>query len=178
MKTHPRLLIALLLSACVSAAITPPSVPDPLAAPETEVVALKVFASGTQNYVCKETSPGTFAWTLQAPEATLYSGDDTSSAVVGTHSAGPTWQSAADGSKFVGDAPRAAKADAPDGKSIPWLLVPKKSADPAGEFAAFTFVQRVSTSGGKAAASGCDASSGGKIDKVPYTANYYFYKSK
>jgi hypothetical protein len=167
-----------LAMACATVSVAPPTVPDALKPPDTEIVALRVFASGTQNYGRKEASPGAgFAWTLVAPEATLYSGTDASSSAIGTHSAGPTW-SGADGTSFVGDSSKVAKADAPDPTSIPWLLVPKKSAAPTGDFAAFTFVQRVNTVGGKAPTSGCDASAATQVIKVPYTANYYFYKSK
>jgi len=39
-----------------------------------------------------------------------------------------------------------------------------------------TFVQRVKTGGGKAPASGCDAANAGREVRVPYTAEYFFYR--
>ena len=40
-----------------------------------------------------------------------------------------------------------------------------------------TYIQRVNTTGGLAPTSGCDASTVGTVAKVPYTADYYFYKA-
>ena len=57
-------------------------------------------------------------------------------------------------------------------------MVPKKEASGTGEFAKFTFAQRVNTTGGKAPATGCDAANVGAEAKIDYTANYYFYEAK
>ena len=168
-------------SACGSGTteVTQPTVPDNLKAPATEVAVLKVFAKGTQNYKCSEstTAAGTFAWVLVAPDAKLYAGADETSAEVGKHYAGPTWEST-EGSKFVGDSAAAAKADSPDANSIPWLLVPKKDAAGTGQFSKFVHAQRVNTNGGKAPATGCDAAHVDATNNVAYTANYYFYETK
>ena len=53
------------------------------------------------------------------------------------------------------------------------------TADAAeGKFAGVTSVQRVATRGGVEPAARCDASNAGKELRVPYTADYYFYKRK
>lgn len=69
-----------------------------------------------------------------------------------------------------------ASADAPKPTAVPWLLL---SATPAAEgtFAHVTHVQRLDTEGGKAPASGCDASHLGAKALVPYKATYYFYRA-
>ncbi len=45
-------------------------------------------------------------------------------------------------------------------------------------FAGVTNIQRVATQGGVAPGTGCDASNAGQEARVPYTADYYFYKKK
>jgi hypothetical protein len=176
--SRPQLLAAVLAAACASTPAVRPNAPDSLKPPDTETVALTVFAEGTQNYACREATPGGgFAWTLTGPEAVLHAGSDAMAPAAGTHYAGPTWQ-ATDGSKFIGDASKAVKADAPDGASIPWLLVPKKSGDASGTFSRFSYVQRLNTSGGKAPASGCDAGHADQVVKIPYSATYCFYQPK
>ena len=59
--------------------------------------------------------------------------------------AGPTWE-ASDGSKVVGVVK--AKVDAPDPRSIPWLLLETHGTGKAGMFAKVTSIQRVATVGG------------------------------
>ena len=40
-----------------------------------------------------------------------------------------------------------------------------------------TSIQRLSTTGGKAPASGCDAAHIGAEVEIPYTADYFFYQA-
>ena len=66
-----------------------------------------------------------------------------------------------------------------DPTAIPWL---KLSADPdetaPGLLVNTTFIQRVATTGGlPPAAADCNTKKAGKKEKVPYTADYYFWKA-
>jgi len=99
--------------------------------------------------------------------------------VVGIHYAfaGPTrpaWESAS-GSRVV-----AARTVAPvtvDTNAIPWLVlnaVPENTIGP-GIFERTTYIQRVNTTGGLAPSSPPTAL--GQEARVPYTAEYYFYRA-
>jgi hypothetical protein len=146
-------------------------VPAQLQAPPPAASLLRANAEGAQIYNCAA-KPGSagFEWTLKAPDAVLM---DASGKPAIKHFAGPTWQ-ANDGSKVVGEI--AARADAPGGQAIPWLLLKAKSHEGTGEFAAVTYIQRIDTKGGLAPTAGCDAAHVGQEQKVPYTAVYVFYK--
>jgi len=146
-----------------------PDVPDKIQAPAGEEVALAAHASGSQIYTCKADAEGKFTWTLKAPEAQL---TDRKDKVIGSHSAGPTWK-LKDGSEVTGKA--AAQVDSLDSDSIPWLLVKVVNHSGKGRLADVTTIQRIHTRGGKAPATGCDASHSGNEEKSSYTADYYFY---
>jgi hypothetical protein len=47
-----------------------------------------------------------------------------------------------------------------------------------GRFSEISYVQRLSTVGGIAPSTGCDADHIGSIAQVPYTAQYVFYVTK
>jgi hypothetical protein len=104
-----------------------------------------------------------------APEARLA---DANGTPIGRHYAGPTWE-ASDGSKVVGVVK--AKVDAPDPRSIPWLLLETHSTGKVGVFAKVTSIQRVATVGGIAPSSGCGTATIGKQERVPYQAQYAQY---
>lgn len=157
-----------------------PTVPVAIEASSNERVAFKFFAKGTQNYSCNALTDGGYAWAFVAPDATLYAGLDETAPDAGRHYAGPTWESAADSSKFIGDSPNAKKADSPTPASnIPWLLIPKKSVEGDGGFSVVTFAQRINTAGGVAPDAGsCVSATATNVEKVPYTATYYLYTAK
>ena len=160
-------------------ALVPPSVPAALAAPSGAMLAKRVHAVGVQIYTCTAPTGGggataSYTWALKAPDAKLY---DTSCTLVGTHGAGPSWRSEADGSTVVGGA--VASVDAPDKHmAIPWLLLKAVSHTGTGMMSNVIAVQRVVTQGGVAPSSGCDAAHVGTETSVAYTATYYFYKGK
>jgi hypothetical protein len=104
-----------------------------------------------------------------APEAELF---DRAGKKIGTHYAGPHWESA-DGSRIVGAVKQ--RADAPGAGNIPWLLLGTKSVGSEGAFSKVTSIQRVATVGGTAPAAGCSAPD---VARVAYTADYYFFSSK
>jgi hypothetical protein len=147
----------------------PPDVPDSILAPTGEEVVLLAHATGAQIYACQAAADGKFSWTLKAPEAELH---DRKDKVIGQHSAGPTWK-LKDGSEVTGKA--AAKVDALDPGSIPWLLVKAVGHAGNGLLTNVTTIQRVRTHGGQPPAEGCDAAHQGDETKSSYTADYYFY---
>jgi hypothetical protein len=146
-----------------------PDVPDSIQAPAGEEVVLLAHATGSQIYTCQAAADGKFSWTLKAPEAELR---DRKDKVIGQHSAGPSWK-LKDGSEVTGKA--AAKIDALDPGSIPWLLVKVVSHTGNGLLASVTTIQRVHTHGGQPPAEGCDAAHRDAETKSSYTADYYFY---
>ncbi|MGH2350843.1 MAG: DUF3455 domain-containing protein [Chloroflexota bacterium] len=151
----------------------PPNVPAAIQVPAGNRPFLLGHATGTQNYTCQATSTG-YAWTFVAPAATLVHGKGNQTI---THFAGPTWQ-AHDGSAVV--AAGVAGVPVTPG-AIPWLLLRATSTMPGPDggdrLTATTYIQRVNTTGGLAPTSGCDATTVGAAANVPYTSDYYFYKS-
>jgi hypothetical protein len=92
--------------------------------------------------------------------------------VAGHHFAGPTWQ-AVDGSKVVGTVMARAASQLPN--TIPWLLLSAVVTQAGDTFEHVAYVQRLSTEGGAAPATGCSGDSADTEIRVPYTADYYFY---
>ena len=156
------------------AAITEPSgLSEKLRPSANEQVAFVLNAEGVQIYACNPSAndPNAYAWAFVAPEATLAEGG----ASIGRHSAGPMWESSSDRSSV-----RGAVRERQDGGAgnIPWLLLGAIPAGTDGKFAAVTSIQRVATRGGVAPTETCDATKVGQEVRVPYTADYYFYKRK
>lgn len=156
-----------------------PQIPPPLSVPAGAKLQLRDHAVGVQIYTC--TASGgqdagadggatTYAWALKAPDAKLY---DACNQQVGTHGAGPNWTSTVDGSVVNGA--KVMQSDAPSASAVPWLLLRATSNSGKGTFDAITYVQRLNTSGGKAPATGCDATTVGTETRVEYSADYYFY---
>jgi hypothetical protein len=146
-------------------------VPPQIQPPGGEQLLLRVRAKGDQVYTCKGDA-AQFAWTLKAPDAQLF---DEEGKLFGKHFAGPSWE-AKDGSRVTGKA--VANVPSPDADSIPWLLVNILTHEGGGVLARATSIQRLNTKGGKAPASGCDASHAGQELRVPYSADYFFYAPK
>jgi hypothetical protein len=151
-----------------------PNAPDAIQPPAGEELVLMARATGFQIYVCRPGANGKPAWTLKAPDAEL---SDEQGKVIGRHFGGPTWQ-LNDGSQVIGK--MAAKADAPDPKAIPWLLVTVTGHSGSGKLSGVTSIQRVNTVDGLApeslpAAAECSESSGEVEFKSSYSADYYFY---
>jgi hypothetical protein len=93
---------------------------------------------------------------------------------VGSHFAGPYWQSKG-GSKVKGQA-ILGKTCTPDTSAIAWLLLRAIETSDKGIFKGVTFIQRVNTTGGlKPTLPGLVAD---EIKEVEYTAEYYFYKAE
>jgi hypothetical protein len=118
---------------------------------------------GAQVYACTNGH-----WVLKAPDAKLL---DAQGQVIGTHFAGPTWR-LNDGSAVKGKL--IASQPAPDGTSIPWLLVGAVPGSASGKLATVAYIRRTETSGGAAPGEAC---TNGELP-VPYTAKYSFYTAK
>jgi Protein of unknown function (DUF3455) len=165
--------MALFLFAGNSRAQTNPSngrpVPDLSDCPRLHVevgnkLAFHVYAEGVQIYRWDGTS-----WTFVGPEAMLFA-DAGFDGVVGLHYAGPTWESNS-GSKVVG---AVNERCTPDPEAIPWLLLRRVSSQGPGIFERVTFIQRLNTAGGLAPTD--PGVSVGETARVPYTAEYFFYR--
>ena len=163
------LLLATAFSIYTGASAVVAAEPSSLSPPAKARLVLTVVAEGVQVYTCTM-QESRAVWILTAPEAVLR--DATNKQVIGKHFAGPSWQ-ANDGSTVVGEV--AARADAPSGDGIPWLLLRAKSHSGAGQFAEIAFVQRIDTLGGLAPPGGCGPSTQGNETRVPYSAKYRFY---
>jgi hypothetical protein len=158
-------------STILSFSVAAQEVPKQIQPPANEQLLLQVHAKGDQVYTCKSDA-AQFTWTLKAPDAQLF---DKDGKPFGKHFAGPSWE-ASDGSRVTGKA--VANAPSPDADSIPWLLVNIVSHDGSGVLSSATTIQRLNTKGGKARASGCDASHVGQEVRIPYSADYLFYAPK
>ncbi|HUL93491.1 MAG TPA: DUF3455 domain-containing protein [Burkholderiales bacterium] len=136
-----------------------------------ESLAMVLPAGGVQIYEChaRKDRSGEYEWMFVAPEADLYDGHG---AKVGSHYAGPHWESG-DGSRIAGTLKE--RADAPQAGAIPWLLLAAKSVGPEGSMSRVTSVQRLHTVGGVAPQGGCSDATAGKQVRVSYTADYYFF---
>ncbi|MGH7962780.1 MAG: DUF3455 domain-containing protein, partial [Candidatus Binatia bacterium] len=164
-------------------------VPANLEVPTGHKAFLVGHAAGTQQYIC--VFPGAPApWAFFGPQATLFNNNDRQ---LITHFLSPnpvesgtpraTWQDSRDTSTVWATA-IASSTDpnfvAPG--AIPWLLLQVVGAQegPTGghRLTGTTFIQRLTTAGGIAPATGCLLSTDiGKKALVPYTTDYFFYKA-
>ena len=155
-------------------------------------------AVGTQNYVCKPTANGGFAFALFTPQATLFTDANkeiivhffspnpdeanTDPNVVANFAIRATWQDSADMSTVWAKLDQSS-TDAPfvaEG-AVAWLLldvVGTREGPTGGKtLTPAVRVQRLNTSGGLAPKTGCSSPADvGKQAFVPYTADYFFYK--
>lgn len=143
----------------------PTPVCDRINVPDGHRVTGHVYALGVQIYRWSGTN-----WAFIAPEATLFA-DSCYEREVGIHYAGPTWE-AKDGSKVIGA--RIAGCT-PERGAIPWLLLGATTASGHGDFGRVSYIQRVNTIGGTAPAEA--GAFVGDEARVPYTTEYYFYRS-
>lgn len=143
-------------------------VPEAIKVPTGNSAYLTLHAKGDQIFHCV-LKTGTYNWKWHSPEAKLY---DKQNALVGSHGAGPSWTHK-DGSSI--NAKVIQKADAPNKADAPWLLLEVTEHKGEGILAGAAYIQRISTQGGVAPLSGCDANHLGSEKRVPYTADYSFY---
>ena len=136
---------------------------DRLRAPEGSSFAYHVYARGVQIYRWNGQE-----WLPVGPSAELYA-DAGFKGLVGTHFAGPRWQSRS-GSTVRGEVIDRCVYDA---NAVPWLTLRGIPESGPGVFAHTTFIQRVNTVGGKAPAT---AGTLNQVVEIPYTAEYYVYR--
>jgi hypothetical protein len=165
-------LLALLAACATERAPAAPPVPAALAVPASQALAQLWTASGVQIYTCMRSAadPARYEWQFKAPEATLFDAQGHRRA---RHYDGPTWE-AEDGSKVVGAVQ--ARDAGPDANAIPWLLLSAASTSGRGLLSGTLSIQRITTAGGRAPAAGCGPEQQGEVLRVPYTAEYAFYK--
>lgn len=168
-------LMAALTAAVLASCAAAPSEGVPsalLLAPGHHEVAT-IAARGVQLYECR---PGadisSAAWAFVAPEAELF---DQSGRRIGTHGAGPHWQSL-DGSRILGRVLASSAAPMPD--AIPWLLLGTRSAGPAGAFSGVTHIQRLNTHGGTAPKAPCTPQRIGESARIAYSADYRLFTTQ
>jgi FtsP/CotA-like multicopper oxidase with cupredoxin domain len=137
---------------------------DQLAAPVGSTLVLHAFGIGVQIYHWNGTS-----WGAATPSATIYA-DAGGQGAVASHFAGPTWQSNS-GGRVVGTVANRCTVDP---ASIQWLSLTAVPDGP-GVFEKVTFIQRLNTVGGNAPST--DGTVVGQEARVPYTADYLFYKA-
>jgi hypothetical protein len=155
--------------------LTPPTVASTLQPPTGVTLAHHFHATGTQIYTCTGTAVTgtdgglTYAWVFKAPAAKLF---DSCGNAIGTHFAGPTWQSNADSSTVKGTKVAGVTVTA---TAVPWLLLSASAHTGTGMFSSVTAIQRVDTTGGIAPTAACTTANVNAEESVPYTADYYFY---
>jgi hypothetical protein len=137
---------------------------DEINVPEGSKLVNHAYAEGVQIYQWDGTS-----WAFRGPSANLYA-DAAGKATVGTHYAGPTWESNS-GSLVVGTLHTPCERGPGD---IPWLLLDAVRSEGPGIFNGVTSIQRVNTVGGRAPTA---PGSPGEVRNVPYTAEYFFYRA-
>lgn len=165
---NPRFLLL-----CAALPLAAAASPDPLptAPPADARLALTLSARGVQIYECRAQ-----AWAHVGPEAVLLDAQDR---VVGTHgtgstsASGPVWQHT-DGSRIAGTVQ--ARAEAPGGHEIPWLLLTAHALPSApGSLEGIRYIQRLNTWGGLAPAGACVNQ---QSVRVAYKADYLFFRSQ
>lgn len=170
-------LAAAALALCLAAAPAAAAVAEPsglvagLRASADEEAAFVLTADGAHVYQCKATAAGPAAWTFVAPDATLYEGTRS----IGVHKSPTLFESTSDRSS-VSALLRATQAAG--GGNLPWALYRAQPLAASGMFAGITSIQRVNTAGGVAPATGCSAANLGAETRVPFTADYYFYRRR
>ena len=137
---------------------------EEIGVPEGSKLVLHVFAEGVQIYQWDGTT-----WAFRGPSAKLYA-DAAGTGTVGVHYGGPTWESNS-GSLVVGRLNTPCEVGP---ANIPWLRLDGVRSEGPGIFRGVTSIQRVNTIGGRAPGA---AGSMGEVRNVPYTAEYFFYRT-
>lgn len=135
--------------------------------PDGNKVAFHAYARGVQIYRWDGNS-----WVFVAPVATLFA-DPEFNSQVGTHYAGPRWES---NSGSIVRAANPVRCDLDPANNVPWLRLEAVSTEGHGIFSSVTYIHRVNTDGGVAPA--VPGSSVGESVWIPYTAEYVFYRAK
>jgi hypothetical protein len=136
-------------------------------APDAAEPAFELAATGVQIFRCEPDQNG-FHWAYRLPEAELR---DNSGHVLARHGTGYSFEHT-DGSRLLG---KIVAHDAADSSgSVPWLLLQTQSFG-QGEFEKINYVQRIDTQGGMPPAQ-CSADQVNQVLRVPFSANFVFYR--
>jgi hypothetical protein len=139
---------------------------EQLAPPAGNRVAYHVYAVGVQIYRWNGT-----AWAFVGPEAGLFANENYRG-LVGSHYGGPTWET--NSGSLVSSSATTAIPCTPNATAIPWLRLTALSSGGPGILDGVTYIQRINTVGGlRPTTPGTIID---QIERVPYTAEYYFYK--
>ena len=159
------------LAAFPAAAVTAPGgLPARLQAAPGEEAAFMLSAEGVHVFECKPGGDATgFSWAFVAPDATLFDGGRTAA----TQTRPDLWESSSDRSSVTAVPRTTAVASEAD---LPWALFAAQPLADTGLFAGVTSIQRVNTAGGVAPSAACDPDDAGRELRVPFTADYYFYR--
>jgi hypothetical protein len=134
---------------------------------------LMLSAKGDQIYTVTTGPDGKPQWSAATPDARLY---DDAGKQVGTHGKGPSW-TLTDGGAITAQLPPAKKA-VPDPAAVPWLELNAKPGSATGSLKDVTVIQRTSTTGGVPNPADLTPANAGKEFRVPYTAQYLFFRPK
>jgi len=164
--------LAVALATPAFAVMEPPGLPARLHAPDNEVPAFMLSGNGVMIYQCQAsfTNPNAYAWSLVAPDATLYDGGHE----VARTTSPNLIEALSDGSSVSGVVRGAQAASG----ALPWTMAQAQPVGETGIFAGVSSMQRVNTRGGVPPASGCNADNTGAEARVAFSADYYFYKRR
>ena len=167
-----RLPILLILAASLPAAALsePDGLSPALRAPSSEQPAIMLSAQGAQLFECKPNEAGGgFAWKFVSSDVQLYEGARS----VATLKSPTQIDSTADRSSVEGQLLSSQDAGS---ENLPWASFTARPTGDTGIFAGVSRILRASTRGGIAPTTGCDAGHTGAAARVPFSADYYFYK--
>ncbi len=150
------------------------SLPSNIKVPAGNVVFWETVGSGEVTYECraKDKAADQTEWVFAGPKAML---KDRSGKHLGNYYGPPATWEAMDGSKVTGK--QMAVAPAGDG-NLPYQLVKANPATGNGNMTGVTYIQRVALKGGVAPKTECSPANKGEKVKVPYQADYIFWKAQ
>jgi len=174
-RTLSTIVVTLLALPAFGAIAPPAGLARNLQPTADEAPAFRLLANGIQVYECRAALTGQdqYHWVFVAPDATL--NDPASGHDVAAYRSIDQWNSLTDLSS-VSAVLRATQEAGSD--NLPWTYMRAIPASADGMFAGVTSVQRVNTRGGAAPRNGCGADTAGAEARVPFTAEFYFYKRR
>lgn len=138
-----------------------------LPTPEGKTAVLRLHGQGAQIFRCEALAAGR-RWVYRLPEADLA---DAAGTVVVRHGANLSFEHV-DGSRLLGEI--ADHVPSPVENALPWLLLNTRSFG-KGALSGITQVQRIDTVGGMPPPN-CDAAQPGQVLRVPFTADFVFFR--
>jgi hypothetical protein len=145
---------------------------DPSIAAPTGSVLLHLKASGTQDYMCQNTSGA--SWSYVGVEGDLLNCQDQK---VGTESyvtGDDVWSTTSDTSTIQGSSHATWSPN--DAGGLAWELYSALNPSGTGPIAHATWIQRTNPENGEVpSVATCSSGTNGMITKVPYSADFWFY---